>query len=211
MHEPEPRWMALKPGLERAGVVLRPHATTGDAYIRVAKYKGWLALPGRVAKTFGGAIGLPIVAVSYDDHLATNSRMASAARTERALETDDFLAILDDEGLWVSRSDGKWQVLTGDTGTDGPVSRTLRGAYVGYHLHAATVESCRVAEQIEAFLPGQGRPCPFLPGGPLHNDLHVDAEDPECYAANERLEDGEAGCRACIKEELEDRAIGGAS
>lgn len=58
--------------------------------------------------------------------------------------------------------------------------------------------------------------CPFLPDQLLHNDLHVDPSDPECYSniALETLElevyldsGGDDACRACVREALEERVV----
>lgn len=46
-------------------------------------------------------------------------------------------------------------------------------------------------------------PCPFIEGGGMHDGLHVDYKDPECYARDS--EDYKAACRQCITEALEER------
>lgn len=134
-------WRDKKPGLERANAVMKPWPNPYPApRVFVAAFN-----LGRDGVRFPGNLPCPICEavprrffsernqLRYPDQYPA-SRIISADRAERAVETQTFLEICEEEELWLGFSDGRWQVLTGDSDLDGPESKTLRGAYVSYHL-----------------------------------------------------------------------------
>lgn len=102
----------------------------GWAYIRVPK--GWpKGRYNRSSREAYAGCGIGCVGpVFYDDTLP-GSRVISSRRVERAVETDDFLQLCQQEGLTVTRvaRNGSWCVYS--LNPAGPVSTgsTLREAY----------------------------------------------------------------------------------
>ncbi len=134
-------WRDKKPGLDRANAVMKPWSDPMPyprVYAAVYKVNRWLLFPGNLpCPTCGKGTHHDRIEMAdqvfYKDQYPA-SRIISADRAERAVETQTFFDICDDESLWVGHSGGKFQILTGDSALDGPESKTLRGAYVSYHL-----------------------------------------------------------------------------
>lgn len=126
------RWQEAKPGIERAACVMRPMKDDSGIigkYIR-AEQSGYVhgkavVVAGRAPVKACGLLGFV-----YDDD-QPQSRIISAPRVESAVETQTFLDICEDEGLCVTRFNGRWYA-SGDS-SGGVPSKSLRGAYLNYH------------------------------------------------------------------------------
>lgn len=109
---------------------LAPHKEQdGWVYIRVKKGRPKIRYNRSSREAYVGVVGC-IGPLFYDDTLR-GSRVISSRRVERAVETDDFLRLCQQEGLTVTRvaRDGSWCVYS--LNPAGPVSTgsTLREAY----------------------------------------------------------------------------------
>lgn len=146
-------WRDKKPGLDRANAVMKPRPNPMPyprVYAAVYKVNRWFLFPGNLpCPTCGKGTDHDRIElgdqVFYTDQYPA-SRIISADRAERGVETQTFLEICDDEELWTGHSGGRWQILTGDSALDGPESKTLRGAYVAYHLKKGADNGTSTAE-----------------------------------------------------------------
>jgi hypothetical protein len=97
----------------------------------------------------------------------------------------------------------------------------LHAAYVAQWPAAPTLEERQHKAEADARemmvdVLVSARDCPYLPGQPLYDELapRTDVTDPECYGRTDAAADpahwAEAwrdGCRECVREGLEERAI----
>ena len=130
------RWQEAAPGLERAMRVQRPRADSeGRVYLRAKSRLDGVKKKGHPAFVVGGREALyagEAMSSFYYNDTVSFSRVIAASRVERAVETQTFLDICEDEGLWVRLYD-EWTVGERSNCFIGAESKSLRGAYLNYH------------------------------------------------------------------------------
>jgi len=132
------RWQEAAPGLERAKCVQRPmkHSLVGahGDYVLAAHSEGSGArvfIGEAMESEIPGSIHY-LIRFDYAETLPDH-RIIAASRVERAVETQTFLDICDDEGLSAVRHRSLWGVANAEMLVLTKSSKSLRGAYLNYH------------------------------------------------------------------------------